>query len=107
VLLPPSIVRFFNRAFEPHLNQMQHTPINDTPRKRQHQFGMRNAAKVVREVGVDDVRLTTVQELFNLDRRLLGIAARPVGVLFGRKVGFEDRCEHQHRCCHAHPIPQG
>ena len=44
---------------------------------------------------------------FHLDHRLLGVAARPVGVLLWRKVGFEDRFEHQHRCCHAHPITQG
>jgi hypothetical protein len=29
------------------------------------------------------------------------------GVLFWWKVGFEDRFQHQHRCCHADPIPQG
>jgi hypothetical protein len=38
---------------------------------------------------------------------MLGITARPVSVLLGWKVGFEDRFEHEHRCGHAHPIPQG
>jgi len=37
----------------------------------------------------------------------LGIAALPIGVLLGRKVGLEDRIKHEHRCCHADPIPQG
>ena len=27
--------------------------------------------------------------------------------MFRWKVGFEDRLQHQHRCCHADPIPQG
>jgi hypothetical protein len=53
------------------------------------EFG--NAAEVVREVGVHDFRVASEQRLFHLDHRLLGIAARPVGVLLWRKVGFEDR----------------
>ena len=86
---------------------MQHAPIDDAPRERAHQFSVRNASEVVREVGVHDFRVAAEQRLFHLDHRLLGIAARTVGVLLGRKVGFEDRFEHQHRCCHAHPIAQG
>src|SRR5450631_2854919 len=68
---------------------------------------MRNASEVVREVGVDDFRVTTEQQLFHLDHRLLGIAPGTVRVLFRWKVGFEDRFQHQHRCCHADSIPQG
>ena len=30
-----------------------------------------------------------------------------VGIEFRWKVGFEDRLQHQHCCCHADPIPQG
>ncbi len=66
-----------------------------------------NAAEVVGEVGVNDVRLAAVKTFLHLHDRLLGIAARPVGLLFRGKVSFEDRFEHEHRCCHAHPIPQG
>jgi hypothetical protein len=47
------------------------------------------------------------QPFFHLDHCLLGISARAVGVLFWWKVSFEDRFEHQHRCCHADPISQG
>ena len=86
---------------------MQHAPINDPARYRLQQFGMRNASEVVREVGVHDFRMATEQQLFHLDHRLLGIAPRTVGVLFRWKIGFEDRFQHQHRCCHADPIPQG
>ena len=66
-----------------------------------------NASEVVREVGVHDFRVAAEQRFFHVDHRLLGISARPVGVLLGWKVGFEDRIEHQHRCCHADPIAQG
>jgi hypothetical protein len=53
------------------------------------------------EVGINDFRVATEQQLFHLDHRLLGISPRTVRVLFGWKVGFEDRFQRQHRCCHA------
>ena len=68
---------------------------------------MRNASEVVREVGINDFRVATEQQPVHLDHRLLGISPRTVRVLFGWKVGFEDRLQHQHRCCHADPIPHG
>jgi site-specific DNA recombinase len=40
--LPPSIVGFFHGTFQPHLDQMQHTPVHDASRERPHQFSMRN-----------------------------------------------------------------
>jgi hypothetical protein len=47
------------------------------------------------------------QQFFHLDRRLLGVPPRPVSVLFGWKVGFKDRFQHQRCRRHADPIPQG
>src|ERR1700747_2464483 len=44
--------------------------------------------------------------LFHLDRRLLGVPPRPVGVLFRWKIGFKDRLQHQRRRRHADPIPR-
>jgi hypothetical protein len=52
---------------------------------------MRNAPKVVREVGVDDVRVAPEQQLLHLYDCLLGVARSAVGVDFRRKIGFEDR----------------
>jgi hypothetical protein len=68
---------------------------------------VRNASEVVREVGVDDFRVATEYQRFHRDHRLLRIAPRTVRVLFGRKVGFKDRLQHQQRCRHADPIAQG
>ena len=65
---------------------------------------MRNAPEVVREVGVDDVRVTTEHQLLHLYDCLLGISPGAVGVDFRRKIGFEDRFQHQQHCCHADPI---
>src|SRR5580658_2027378 len=68
---------------------------------------MWNAPEVVREVGVDDFPVALVQLLIHLDHRLLRVAPRAVGVLFRWEVGFEDRFQHQHCCCHADSITQG
>jgi hypothetical protein len=51
--------------------------------------------------------MTVKQQPFHLDHRLLGISLTAVRVLFWWEVRFEDRFEHQHRCCHADPIAQG
>ena len=45
------------------------------------------------------------QLVLHLDHGLLGIAPSAVGVGFRRKIGFEDRFQHQQRGCHADPIP--
>ena len=42
--------------------------------------------------------MTTEPPLLHLNRRLLGVPPRPVGILFRWKVGFEDRLQHQQRC---------
>jgi hypothetical protein len=49
---------------------------------------MRNAPEVVREVGVDDVRVATEQQLLHLYSSLLGVAPGAVGVDFRWKIGF-------------------
>ena len=86
---------------------MQHAPVNDPARYRLHQFGMGDASEVVREIGVNDVRVTTEQQFSHLAHRLLGVTPGAVGVLLRWKIGFEDRLQHQHCCRHADPIPQG
>ena len=67
-------------ALQPHLDQMQHTPVDDPTRYRFHEFGMGNAPKEIREVGIDDFPVSAKQQFFDLDRRLLGVPPRPAGV---------------------------
>src|ERR1700687_4957132 len=87
-LAPPSCVssdlvrRFFDGAIQPHLDQMQHAPINDTARHRLEKVGVRNAPEVVREVGVHDFRMATEQQLLHLYGALLSVAPSAVGVEF-------------------------
>ena len=45
------------------------------------------------------------QPLLHLYHGLLAVSPGPVGVDFRRKIGFDDRIQHQQRCCHADPIP--
>src|SRR6516162_2271390 len=78
--LPSSIVGFFHGAVQPHLDQMQHAPIDDPARHRLQKLGMGNAPEVVREVGVHHFPMATEQQLFHLDHRLLGVSPRSVGV---------------------------
>src|ERR1700716_4349652 len=68
---------------------------------------MGDAPEVVREVGVNDFRMASEHQRFQLDHRLLGDSPGTVGVLLWWKIGFEDRYQHQHRCCHADTIAQG
>src|SRR6516165_1665398 len=77
---PSSFVGFFDGAVQPHLDQMQHAPINDTARHRLEKVGMRNAPEVVREVGVHDFRTATEQQLLHLYGSLLGVAPAAVGL---------------------------
>src|SRR6516162_7410187 len=51
--------------------------------------------------------MATKQQFLHLYGGLLGIAPGAVSVDFRWKIGFEDRLQHQHRCCHADPIPHG
>ena len=61
---------------------MQYTFIHDAPRKRQHEFSVWDAAKVVGQVRVNDFPSPVVQHVLYLSYRLLGVAPSPVGILF-------------------------
>ncbi|WP_186136702.1 hypothetical protein [Burkholderia gladioli] len=87
--LPASIIGSFNGTFQPHLDQMWHTPIDDASRKRQNQVSVGNTSKVVRQVGINDIRFPSMQPLLYFDYRLLGMQAT-VSVLLGWKVSFDD-----------------
>src|SRR6201982_2968357 len=63
------------------------------------------APKEIREVGIDDFPVPAKQQCFHCDRRLLGIPPWPVGILFGWKIGLQDRCQNQRCRRHADPTP--
>jgi len=59
------------------------------------------------QVTAADVRVAAEHQLLHLYDCLLGVSLSAVGVDFRRKIGFEDRRQHQRRRCHADPIPHG
>src|ERR1700755_2473953 len=98
-----SVVRVFRpRSSVSSTGQSSHILIRCSTRRStiwratDFEVGMWNAPEVVREVGVDDVRMATEQQLLHLYGGLLGIAPSAVSVNFRWKVGFEDRFQHQH-----------
>jgi hypothetical protein len=105
--LPASIVDLLDSTVQPQPDQVQHARIDDPASHGLHQFGMRNAAEVIGKVGVHDIRTAMKQLVFHIGHGLLGVAPGTVGIDFRWKVGLEDRLQHQHRCCHADPIPHG
>ena len=58
--------------------------------------------------GMDDQDFAEI-DAYGVERWLgeLALALRAISKLFRRKVGFEDRLDDQHRCCHGDPVPQG
>ena len=105
--LPSSIVGFFHGAFQPHLDEMQHAPVEQSGALptflARHGGCFRSSPRGRRQ------RLPGGLGVATLPPRPppVGRAPGAVGILLWWKVGFEDRFQHQHRCCHADPIPQG
>ena len=69
---------------------MQHVPIGNAPGDTLHQFGMRNAVKVPRQVRVDDMLVSSVQEPMNRFYRVLRSPLCPICKLLWLQIGLED-----------------
>jgi hypothetical protein len=62
----PPLVVFFNWNFQPHLEQMQHRPIDDPSSHRLHQFGVWNVIEVATEIRVNNLSMANVEQLMDL-----------------------------------------
>ena len=51
----PFLVPLFDRCLQPHLDQMQHVPIDDAPRHALHQFAVRDRVEVFGQIGVHHI----------------------------------------------------
>ncbi|MGC1296602.1 MAG: recombinase family protein [Alloacidobacterium sp.] len=49
------LVPLLDRNLQPHLNQMQHVPIDNPPSQALHQFGVWNGIKVLRQISVHHI----------------------------------------------------
>jgi hypothetical protein len=56
---------FLDRHFQPLLDQMQNVPINDPTGDALHQFSVRDAVKIPRQVRVDDILVSGVEQTMN------------------------------------------
>ena len=54
-LLHPVVVFAYDRDFEPLLDEVQNAPIHNVLGHHVHQLGVRDAVKVFRQVGIDDL----------------------------------------------------
>jgi hypothetical protein len=95
------LVRFLDRGFQPHLDQMQHRSIDDPASHRLHELGVWNTIKVAAEIRINDLPMTRIDQLVDVLYCVQCAAVRPIGILLRLQVGLEDRFENQH-CRHLH-----
>ena len=91
-----SSIVFLDRRLEPLLDEVQHVPVAHATGDALHQLGMRDAVKVTRQVRIDDVLMTGVQQPMDRSYRILRPAFYPVSVLLRLQVRFENGLQHDH-----------
>src|SRR4029077_14770708 len=94
-----ALVRFLDRSFQSHLDQMEHGSIYDPASYRLHKLGMRKSIKVAAEICIYDFSMASVDQLMDVSYGVQCAAVFPIGVLFRLQVGFEYGFEHQN-CGH-------
>ena len=65
-MLVSTLVRFFDRSFQPHLDQMQHRSVDDPASHRLHKLGMWNTIEVAAEIRIHDLPMTRVDQLVDV-----------------------------------------
>ena len=99
------LVPFLDRRFEPHLDQMQHVPVDDAPGDRLHQVPVRDRVEILRQIGVHHVRMPRQKmPVHSADR----IARAPLGSVAMDavlEIRLEDRLQHQFGGGLRHPVP--
>ena len=69
---------------------MQHMLVDDSPRYTLQQLGMRNRIEVFRQIGVNDIRVTLIQQLIYFLNRILRTSLRPVAVRIRLQIRLQD-----------------
>src|SRR5664280_430374 len=68
---------------------------------------MRNAIEVAAYIRVNDLSMTSVNQLVDVPYGIQCAAVPPIGILFRLQVGLENRFEYQHRRRLRNPIADG
>jgi hypothetical protein len=88
-----------DRGFEPLLDEVQEPPIDNALGHHSHQLGVRNAVKVLRQIGVYDVGVACPQRVGDVVHGIVSRFLGPKSVRVRTEVGLENRFDdelHRH-----------
>ena len=80
-------------------------PIDDAARHRFEKLGVRNAVEVLRQIGIDHIRVAPAQQPVHFLDRVRPTAAGPIAICAVFQVRFKDRLQHQLGGGLNHPVP--
>ena len=101
----PRVIPLLDRRLQPHLDQAQHLPVHHPAGTRLHQLVVRDGVEVLRQVGVDHVRVSVAQRVMDRPDRILRAPLRSIAIGTVLEVRFEDRLQHQLGGGLHHPVP--
>jgi len=103
----PLLVPLFDRGFEPHLNQMQHRPIDNPPSHALKQCAVWNGIEVFGQIRVNYIGVAFTQQVVYLPNRVLRASLRSIAVGVWIQIRLKDRLKYQLGSGLHHPVPNG
>jgi len=85
----------FDRRFEPHLDEMQHMPVDDPAGHGPEQVRVRNAVEIARQIGVYHVGVAPADKPVNFPDRLTTAPIGSIAIGAVLEICLEDRFKHQ------------
>src|SRR5271166_5613619 len=101
----PVAVPLLDRSLQPHLDQMQHMPVDDAPGHRFEEVRMRDRVEIFRQVGVNHVGVAPANQPVRFLDRIDRAATRAIAIGVVLEVRLEDRLQHDLDGSLNHPIP--
>src|SRR5262245_420991 len=101
----PVAIPLLDRCLEPHLDEGQDVPVNDTPGDAQQQVPVRNIVEVLGQIGIYDVRVAPADEPVHFLDCVGRASFRAIAIGTVIEVCLEDRLDHQLRSGLHHPVP--
>jgi len=105
----PGAVRILtdNRGFEPLLDEGKNAAIDNALGHHGHQFGVRDAVEVLRQVGVYDLGVAVPKRAGDVVHGIVRRSPGPESIRVRTEIGFEDRLDGElHRHLH-NPVAEG
>src|SRR4051812_14890592 len=101
----PVLVPLFNRGFQPHLDQMQHLPIDNPPSYTPKQCAVRNGIEVFGQICVNYIGVAFTKQSVYFPNRVLRASLRSIGVGVRIQIRLKDRLDYQLGSGLYHPVP--